>query len=289
MTKGSGPIQETRGTHSSTCLSPNPSKPNTTTRRYVAFVDLLGFSDLVKRFPGSLNVEVRGDYEEVLTSSSGSAERFRRFHSVLDRVATDFADASRPERMMVFSDCAFLVYENLIQATTSLARAMRAFWEWEIPVRMCLAKGTCHAERFSVEAQGKFNITRSLFYGDGVVFAAEGEKKAGKGCRIFVHTSLDDEEIKELAAAFPVLRLHEATEHSQYELNYLHTKPQDEHPLREAGDQDYPLWRGLVNLRRNLTGAVEPKVLKHYVDSFAALNRMREQLARLPFPVPMFD
>lgn len=55
--------------------------------KYVAFIDLLGFSALVKQFPGSFNVEVNGDYEEVVTSTSKSAERFGRFLHILDKLA----------------------------------------------------------------------------------------------------------------------------------------------------------------------------------------------------------
>jgi hypothetical protein len=56
---------------------------------------LLGFSALVKEFPGSLNIEVKGHYDEVLTSTSKSSERFGRFHAILDRMAFGITDASR--------------------------------------------------------------------------------------------------------------------------------------------------------------------------------------------------
>src|ERR1044071_2770579 len=95
------------------------------TPAYVAFIDLLGFSDLVKRFPGLLNVEVEGDYEKVSTSTSKSSERFGHFHHVLDQLADNYIDSTHPDRMMVFSDCAFLIYENATQAAVSLAWAMR--------------------------------------------------------------------------------------------------------------------------------------------------------------------
>jgi hypothetical protein len=152
---------------------------------FIAFIDLLGFSALIKEFPRSLNVEVKGDYEEVSTSTSKSGERFARFHHILDTVADNYIESSHPERMMIFSDCALMVFDTALQAAVSLAWIMQQDLYRAIPVRMCIAKGTCHAERFSIESIGKFNVTRSMFHGDGVVFATEGEKKAGKGCRIF--------------------------------------------------------------------------------------------------------
>lgn len=54
--------------------------------------------------------------------------------------------------MMVFSDCAFLAYDNALHGAVSLAWAMRQYLTWGIPVRICIAKGTCHAPRFSIEA-----------------------------------------------------------------------------------------------------------------------------------------
>src|SRR5688572_10476674 len=84
--------------------------------KYVAFLDMLGFSALVKQFPGSLVLEVGGDYESLETSISASSQFFGRFHAALDYMAENYADSSRPERMMVFSDCAFCIYENPLQA-----------------------------------------------------------------------------------------------------------------------------------------------------------------------------
>src|SRR5262245_22198841 len=80
------------------------------TPKYVAFMDMLGFSDLVKEFPDSLSIEV--EEATLLTGTSKSSERFGRFHHVLDTIAMNQMDTDRPERMMIFSDCAFAVYNN---------------------------------------------------------------------------------------------------------------------------------------------------------------------------------
>src|SRR5947209_1449634 len=75
--------------------------------KYVAYVDMLGFGALVRAHPGAFDVDVDESTSAVSTSTSKSSQRFGRFHAVLDRLAMNAADASRPERMMVFSDCAF--------------------------------------------------------------------------------------------------------------------------------------------------------------------------------------
>src|SRR5438477_417515 len=124
---------------------------------------MLGFGSLVRKHPGSFNIEISEDGSQVGTSTSKSSERFGRFHAVLDRTAMNHLDASRPERMMIFSDCAFAVYDNALQAAVSLSEMMRRFLSWAIPVRMCIAKGTCHYERFSIESFQTFNLTRSMF------------------------------------------------------------------------------------------------------------------------------
>jgi hypothetical protein len=167
--------------------------------RYVGYIDMAGFGSLVRNHPGAFNVEVSADGSTVDTTTSKSSERFGRFHAVLDAAALDHLEASRPERMMIFSDCAFAVYENALQAAVSLSEMMRHFL-WSIPVRMCIAQGTCHFSRFSIESLPSFNLTRSMFYGSGIVFSVQGEENSGRGCRIFLHTSLMDADRAQIEA-----------------------------------------------------------------------------------------
>lgn len=253
--------------------------------KHIAFIDLLGFSALVKEFPGSLDIQVKGDYEEVLTSSSKSSERFGRFHSILDRMASAVGDASRPERMMIFSDCAFAVYDNALQASVSLVQLMQSLLNAAIPVRMCLAKGTCHAERFSIESFPTFNLTRSMFYGSGVVFATEGEKHSGRGYRIFLHKSLSDEDLTEIRKRFRTLPVDSTTTPSQAELNYLHEPLHDE----KANAADIRMWATIAKLRVELNAPIHPDVLEQYDLTFARFNQMREQLGRDQIPAMTAD
>ena len=123
---------------------------------------------------------------------------------------------------MVFSDCAFALFDNALQAAVSLCEAMRRFLAWGVPVRMCIAKGTCHAERFSIESFPTFNLTRSMFYGSGIVFAVQGEENAGKGCRIFLSTSLNAQDRQRIESRLTILPLPAASPLAEFELNYLH-------------------------------------------------------------------
>src|SRR5262245_43507389 len=100
--------------------------------RVVGYSDMLGFGALAMKHPEMFDIEVDEESLAVNTSTSKSHERFGRFHAVLDRLAANELDASRPERMMIFSDCAFAVYDNALQAAVSLATAMRQFLSWAV-------------------------------------------------------------------------------------------------------------------------------------------------------------
>lgn len=256
--------------------------------RCVGFVDMLGFSALTKRYPGSMTLDVGSDYSSLASGTSQSAERFGRFHGVLDRMAADRADASHPERMMIFSDCAFAIYDKALQAAVSLANLMRTFVSVGIPVRMGIAKGTCHFQRFGIDTYHNFSVTRSMFYGSGIVYSNEAEKHGGKGCRIFLHPSLDADDVTQIRNRYPTLELSPPTEHAQYELNYLdEEQPERGVPLNQQAD--HRIWVGLAYLRTQLTEPVPPDVLRHYDDSFKAFNAMRQQHGREIMPPPIQD
>lgn len=254
--------------------------------KYVGFIDLLGFSALTKEFPESLTLQVSEDYATVAAGTSKSAQRFAQFHAHLDWMAENQFAPSRPEQMMIFSDCAFAVYENPLQAAESLIELMRVFVRTALPVRMGIGKGTCHFERFGIDTNPGFTVTRSMFYGTGVVYATEAEK-AGKGCRIFLHRSLDETDMASFTAHYPVLALANATEHCEYELNYSQAEDEPDRPIDQHADA--ALWRGLALLRSELPEPPDPDVVKHYDDSFAALDAMRAQHGLVPLPAWKVD
>ena len=252
--------------------------------KYIGYMDLLGFGALVTEHPGSLNIEISDDGSTVGTSTSKSSERFGRFHAVLDKTAMDNLDATRPERMMVFSDCAFGVYDNALQAAVSLSKMMRHFLYWTIPVRMCIAKGTCHFERFSIESFRTFNLTRAMFYGSGIVFAVRGEETSGSGCRIFLHNSLGTDDRSLIEGRLRILQMPTPGDSASFELNYISDRDREDSP-----NADQRSWGGLVVLRSELRDPIDPKVLAQYDESFALFNRMWRQLGRDEIRPPRFD
>jgi hypothetical protein len=241
----------------------------------------------VREHPDAFNIDVDDGTSAVATSASKSSQRFGRFHAVLDRMAMNAVDASRPERMMVFSDCAFALYDNALQAAVSLCQAMRQFLSWAIPVRMCIAKGTCHAERFSIESFPTFNLTRSMFYGSGIVFAVQGEENAGRGCRIFLSTSLDGEDRQAIDKRLTVLPVPAPSRFAEYELNYLHESDLIGGP--DPAKEDLGIFGGLALLRSELRDPIVPEVSAQYDESFALFNRMRARLGRTEILAPRFD
>jgi hypothetical protein len=251
------------------------------------YVDMLGFGALAMAHPETFDIEVDEEELAVHTYTSKSHERFGRFHAVLDRLAAGELDASRPERMMIFSDCAFGVYDNALQAAVSLSSAMRQFMSWAIPVRMCIAKGSCHFQRFSIESFPRFNLTRSMFYGSGVVYAVVGEENSGAGCRIFLSTSLDASDRALIEKRLSVLPMPSPSKHADYELNYLHEP--DHTSKTKPENEDLRIFHGLSVLKSELRDPIPPRVLEQYDESFALFNRMRKSLGRYEMLPPVFD
>jgi hypothetical protein len=197
---------------------------------------------------------------------------------------TDILDGLAPSHLMLFSDCAFLVYDSPLQAAMSSTELMRRFLTMTVPVRMGLALGTWHAQRFSFDSGNSLTITRAVFYGTGVVRATYTEKKAGKGCRIFVHSSLNDEALAQIRNNnIRILNTPEASPEARLELNYLHP---NEGLDEMAMDMDVRLLKGFHAMHARLTTPIHPDVERQYTDTFDAINRMRQQLRRSQFARP---
>lgn len=255
--------------------------------KVVGYVDMLGFGALAIKHPEMFDVEIDEEALAVNTFTSKSHERFGRFHAVLDRLAANELDSSRPERMMIFSDCAFAVYDNALQAAVSLSAVMRQLLRWAVPVRMCIAKGSCHFQRFSIESFPRFNLTRSMFHGSGVVCAVVGEEESGAGCRIFLSTSLEDADRALIEKRLTVLPMEKPSKHAAHELNYL-SEP-DPTGATDPEKDDTRIYAGLTILRSELRAPIPARVLEQYDESFALFNRMRKRLGRTELLPPKFD
>ena len=177
---------------------------------------------------------------------------------------------------------------NARQAAGSLCEAMRRFLAWGVPVRICIAKGTCHAERFSIESFPTFNLTRSMFLtGLGNRFRSPGggerwEKAAG----ISLSTSLDAQDRQKIESRLTILPLPAASPLAEFELNYLH---EDLSWWPDRQNEDLSLFAGLTMLRSELRDPIAPEVNAQDDESFALFNRMRSRLGRYEILAPRFD
>ena len=110
--------------------------------RCVLFVDMLGFSNLTEEHPNP--VVWNFDSEDVSAGTSESAMQLSRFQYVLNTVPLNRQDTVRPSHLMLFSDCAFLVYDHPLQAALSSTELMRRFltapcrceWDWHTELGM---------------------------------------------------------------------------------------------------------------------------------------------------------
>lgn len=248
--------------------------------RHVVFLDMLGFSALTEAHPNPIVWDFDSE-DLILSETSESATQLSRFQHVLNTVPVDTLDGISPSHLMLFSDCAFLVYDNALIAALSSTQLMRRFFHQAVPVRMGLAFGTWHPDRFSFDSFGSLTVTRSVFSGTGVVRAHDAERQGGKGLRIFLHASLTDADIELVKKRVPVLMTPEAAPSAHSELNYLHL----EDGIKDPAEQKDVLFRFRFKaMRDRLTPPVSPDIDRQYTETFAALNRMRKQLGRSEFP-----
>lgn len=241
------------------------------------FVDVLGFKAITKEH--QFRVNDCGPDEHGITGSSTTEmpNRINRFNSVLDRCVFDETFRGKLQAIL-FSDCAFLVLENTPWAADVSARLMRDFIKSTVPVRMGIGKGTFYnIEHSIINYGGSVTASKSRFIGTAVVRAHAAEQCGGKGMRIFLDNSLE-EDLTSMGQRIKALKLAKPCEDVQWELDYLHeSRPASEGPKIEAAD--YELFEGVASF-------MDPKssagVQLHYTETLAAMNRMREVNGRKP-------
>jgi hypothetical protein len=243
--------------------------------RFVVFVDMLGFSQLTEDHPDRTVYDFEST-ESYTATTSESAIRIGGFQYVLNSIES--GDGLAPSHLMLFSDCAFLVFETALQAAQVAAALMRRFFYMEVPVRMGIAFGTWNAERFSFDTFNGMSVTRAVFFGTGVVRAHEAEqsKNSGRGLRAFVHATITGQDLKMIEDGRLLLPLGQGVTGPR-ELNYLHP---DEDGDEAADRQDHRLMKTLMAMRKRVPEPAHPDVLEHYALTFAALDRMRAHWSR---------
>lgn len=244
--------------------------------RILVFVDILGFEAITRE----IRVRVE-DYQPDKHGfiGSGTTElqgRFVRFSNVLDRHVFNEGFTGGVQAML-FSDCAFLVYENSLGATVGASDLMRCFITRGVPVRMGLGKGTFYDMEYmtSTTAAQSRVVSKSRFYGTAVVNAHAAESCGGKGMRIFLHQSLE-EDLSLVRQRVRPMKLRRSFKGVRYELDYLHEQqPAGAEPSEDEKD------RALFAKVALLKNPSWPKrVLHQYTETHAAMNRMREERSR---------
>jgi hypothetical protein len=244
--------------------------------RVLIFADILGFEQMTRE----IRVRVE-DYpaDEHGFTGSGTTElqgRFVRFSNVLDRHVFE-ESLNVGVQAMLFSDCGFFVYENALRAALAAASLMRAFITRGVPVRMGLGKGTFYDMEYETNATGREShvVSKSRFYGTAVIHAHAAEQCGGKGMRIFLHRSLE-EDLDLIRHRLHPMRLRRPLKDVNYELDYLHERgPISEQPPTEERDRN--LFAKVALLKNP---AWPKKILRQYDETFAALNRMRRVNSR---------
>lgn len=245
--------------------------------RVLVFVDILGFEAITRE----IRVRVE-DYprDKHGFTGSGTTElqgRFVRFSNVLDRHVFNEGFTGGVQAML-FSDCAFLVYENSLRATLGASDLMRCFITRGVPVRMGLGKGTFYDMEYATTttaAQSRV-VSKSRFYGTAVVNAHTAERCGGKGMRIFLHQSLEDDLPLDRS-----MKLRRAFKGVRYELDYLYEQqPADAKPSEDERDRE--LFAKVALLKNP---AWPKRVLRQYTETHAAMNRMRKKHNRKPVAV----
>jgi hypothetical protein len=240
-------------------------------------VDILGFTQLTEEF--ELRVRDSGPNEFGFTGSSTTemSNRINRFNTVLDQCV--FEETLKGGiQAMLFSDCAFLVFETSQRAALVGTSLMRDLIKRGVPVRMGMGKGTFYNIEYVTNTNvGSVTISKSRFIGTAVVRAHAAEQCGGKGMRIFLDSSLESD-LQSFSQQIKTLRLAEPFKDVKWELDYLHeSRPMSEGPKIEAADHE--LFERVARLTD--TGWTA-EVRRHYTKTLAAMNRMREANSREP-------
>lgn len=239
----------------------------------VTFVDLLGFGDLTLN-PPRQSFSLDGLHPPDPISRIFDFEELFARH--LDKLE---APAFRPSQLMLFSDCAFIVHDEVWRAAFWSTVLMRDCLTLHMPIRMGLAVGTWNPIRFSFDQRHNISITRALFYGTGVVGAHRAEK-GGKGCRIFLEESCSEELSRESMFRNRILVTPEGAATSRTELSFLHAD--DAYIVGDGDDRDAQLVGHVQGMLDSLDLSVPDVVRRQYTETIAAINRMRVQLGRPP-------
>lgn len=165
--------------------------------KFVLFLDLLGFTQFVRQSfqvpagSGDRFVGRTAAFEHFKLAQRQVDRLYGRFHRHLGNLLRKEPRRGRaPSLSMVFSDCAYVVFERGSDAERFAICAMRSFVRNDMPVRMGLAYGSFQSYEFSTETLSSGNrLSVAPFMGTAVIDAYRAESSGVKGLRILVHPS----------------------------------------------------------------------------------------------------
>jgi hypothetical protein len=249
-------------------IARDEDKPKT-----LIFVDILGFGAITTES----QTRVR-DYSDGRFSGSSTTLMqawLNGFDAVLHHCVFQQPDYGCVQAML-FSDCAYLVFEHSLGAALIAANLMRNFILHQVPVRMGIGKGTFYSIELSTSTNvGNAVVSKSRFMGTAVVGAYSAEQCGGKGMRIFLDSSVD-KDLQLIGSRIKAIRLPEPLDRVQSELDYLY----ESQPIareHEVEDNDRKLFDTIARMNSPQSSQ---QVHAQYNETLEALNRMRQANSR---------
>ena len=242
------------------------------------FVDMLGFAALTRKHMFRI-VDREPEPGRLVSSTTPIQTQMNRFQRVLDTLLMKEA-LSGGLSAQIFSDCAFIDVGTFSKRGPEVAAdLMRSFIEAEVPVRMGIGQGTYYVFRNSLDQADSQLVAKSLFAGTAVVNAHSAERCGGKGCRIFVHQS-SEENLNYHHHDSDLITLPERAGPVGHEVCYLNldsVEVNDVGPIGTTGrvvhHDDWLLER--VISMRSASEPLDDSVALHYSETIDAIARMR--------------
>lgn len=253
------------------------------TDTFVLFVDMMGFADLVLEGNKWLDelTPVLSDNDPPPREEPMSLleYRFANFHRCLQSTHRKLHE-SRKGTCITFSDSAFFQIDDLTTIVSFARDLMLTLFEEDVPVRMGLANGSFRFLRSMTDSSSHVSLHVSQFLGSGVVKAYRAEHCGVPGLRILLHPDLepllDKDAMRIVAVAETAPKLPVVSEVNFLELDDRLHQPQ------------YLDVIAFDSLGRMMFHADE-EFHYHYVATFNAMNIMRAQFGREPYPVARFN
>jgi hypothetical protein len=240
------------------------------TYRTLLYVDMMGFAALTEKYPNSFVEWKSDDHRFQGTSSSETSNQFMRFNRILESAVFHYS-LNGTMRAMLFSDCAFLEFDNSLLCALATTELMRSFILERIPVRMGIGRGTFNPVKFSTDLTNSTIVTRSLFFGTAVVRAHAAERCNEPGLRIFMHSSVEPD-LNLVQCRIRALPLTDNDE-AKWELDFLY-EPRPAHEQPSVDQKDRELFAAVAEMSK-LT--MPERAKRHYTETITAMNRMRTQ------------